>query len=562
MSAPFSVIMNMSLVAKPFAILEKNGDLTLCSDMPQRFGGPDPCPTRLSFASEKEDEERSEDEENEDEDEDYSYKKLHRRFIASPNRSPDGTVISVELAGLDPEQPRLAALASEVLATAWSIFKISRTEAFKRDFDRIVMRGSCNGVNVLPHYFSSSEPIEGVLLALNLVALAGFVMLTTKLYKMYAAGMLKRVDGRPDMERHYRVILSFSSVMHLTAFFLLGVAGIFVDQLFIGRIRLVARHVMVYEIVFLFLISLTVPWLWIGLTSTRREHRLGMIIFFGITLGFVAIWGSMFGSSIYRFMFFTWPFFSVMSVFTCVLLVALVVLAVFVFLSFGLGLPEYLQTPIPEHPADKVPWMIEANVKKSDRFADEQPDSVHRTLSHKADNSVESMFSLTTSPGHTRGPLRVVSVQEEMPPIPLPAAPSPVLTVPTPTIATSRRRSDDVEPAFPPGLGSQSRGEDTTRLTVPKSRWSSTTVATEVPSTPDDDVSRRSPTKRAANLSRWSASTTATTTTNTSGERLSESEIPPVPELPQLPPFPEMPRLPQVVELVKPLPVVPKKNII
>lgn len=42
--------------------------------------------------------------------------------------------------------------------------------------------------------------------------------------------------------------------MHLAAFFLITVAGLFIDQLFIGRIRTVAKHLVAYEVVFLLLI--------------------------------------------------------------------------------------------------------------------------------------------------------------------------------------------------------------------------------------------------------------------------------------------------------------------
>lgn len=49
-SAFDSVVSNMTLTPRPFAILEKNGDLTLCTDIPQRFGGPDAC-IRRSFKS-------------------------------------------------------------------------------------------------------------------------------------------------------------------------------------------------------------------------------------------------------------------------------------------------------------------------------------------------------------------------------------------------------------------------------------------------------------------------------------------------------------------------------
>ncbi|KAG8825630.1 hypothetical protein FRC19_010962 [Serendipita sp. 401] len=249
-----------------------------------------------------------------------------------------------------------------------------------------------------------------------------------------------------------------------------------------------------------------------------------------------------------------------MSVSTCIMLVILIILSVLVFLNFGLGLPEYLHTPIPEHPADKVPWMIEAGNEKPELFVDSPVNTTSRTLSHKYDDSFDSKLSLATSPGQTRDFPNMESIQEPMPSIPLPATPTPVLVLSTEAVGS--RRSEESEPVFPPGLGASPRGSpkgSSRRLPVPKSRWSTTTVGTEAPPTPSD-VSRHSSTKKVGNASRWSTSTTATTTTNTSG--LSEADIPPVPEMPQLPPVLEMPRLPQVAELVRPLPALPKKNII
>jgi hypothetical protein len=43
-----AIVSNTTLTPEPFAILEQDGDITLCTNIPQRFGGPDPC-TRVSF---------------------------------------------------------------------------------------------------------------------------------------------------------------------------------------------------------------------------------------------------------------------------------------------------------------------------------------------------------------------------------------------------------------------------------------------------------------------------------------------------------------------------------
>lgn len=47
-----SVVLDTRLVPRPFAMVESNGDLTLCAGIPLRFGGSDPC-ERLSFDSKR-----------------------------------------------------------------------------------------------------------------------------------------------------------------------------------------------------------------------------------------------------------------------------------------------------------------------------------------------------------------------------------------------------------------------------------------------------------------------------------------------------------------------------
>jgi hypothetical protein len=66
-----------------------------------------------------------------------------------------------------------------------------------------------------------------------------------------------------------------------------------------------------------------------------------MVVFFILSVVFLAIWGVMFRSDIYRFMFFTWPFFATTSITACLLLITVMGLSVYAFFNFGLGFPEY-----------------------------------------------------------------------------------------------------------------------------------------------------------------------------------------------------------------------------
>jgi hypothetical protein len=53
-----------------------------------------------------------------------------------------------------------AALASECLATAWSLYKVAKIKSFENDFNRLTINGACDGVNVLPQYFGYRQAIE------------------------------------------------------------------------------------------------------------------------------------------------------------------------------------------------------------------------------------------------------------------------------------------------------------------------------------------------------------------------------------------------------------------
>lgn len=566
-----AVVSDLVLTPKPFAILENNGDVTLCTKIPQRFGGPDPC-ERLSFngsssparvaiitprftaSLELKNGRISPDEiglqgleEEQPNEIDVSPECLSTFpwvFDVTHNATREDIVsvlfqcwlLAVSFAAIFKESiPHVAtALASETLATVWSAYKVARTESFKVDFARIVT-GTC-GVNVLPHYFGYREALEATIMVLNILALLGFLFLSWQLYKEYAPRMLKRVDSRPDMERLYRVMLSLSTVIHLAAFFLVTVSGLFIDQLFVGRIRLLAEHVTIYEVIFILLIAFTVPWVIVGLISTRNESRRGMVFFFIISLAFLAVWGTMFASQIYRFMFFTWSFFATASIFACLLLVTVVCLSVYAFLNFGLGLPEYFQRPMTPHPADKVSWMIEAGIdlelskSRGNMRMETMPGELTPPVSNYQFRRISlpcgSIYPLDTSPSQPAVDAESHSNSAQS------RLAKPIATNLTlPTSANNSNGSLYVSPRMPPGLTVPRRKPLPPvmgRLLVPPSRWSATTANSD-PSTPAP-ISATG-VHLPNNQSRWSSSTTATNTTSTSGGRL--EELPPVPALPR-----------------------------
>jgi hypothetical protein len=60
-----------------------------------------------------------------------------------------------------------------------------------------------------------------------------------------------------------------STVIHLAAFFLLIVSFLFIDQLFLGRIRWVADHVTIYEVLFMLIVAVRQPLGFYNATDAR-----------------------------------------------------------------------------------------------------------------------------------------------------------------------------------------------------------------------------------------------------------------------------------------------------
>lgn len=83
------VVSNTTLITRPFSLLESNGDLSLCADIPQRFGGPDTCIRRSFDGSTSRDSKRP----------------VARRITATAELDENNAITEVDLTGVDPAQP-------------------------------------------------------------------------------------------------------------------------------------------------------------------------------------------------------------------------------------------------------------------------------------------------------------------------------------------------------------------------------------------------------------------------------------------------------------------------
>ncbi|KAJ7693611.1 hypothetical protein B0H17DRAFT_1168805 [Mycena rosella] len=239
----------------------------------------------------------------------------------------------------------IASLLTHMLATGWSGFQIWHTADFHANFNKYITQGACHGVGVpslLPNYWTARAHAEIPTLALNVVALLISCVLTWKLVKLFGWQTFKRVGASLAINRVYKLVLVLSITLQLSLFFMGVTVSLFLDQLFNGLVGQHAWYSMLYKVMFIITAMLLIPWLMMGWFSVRRELRLGMIAFLGLSILYLAGWGVMFLSTTFRWTFLTWSFFSIMSSASVFLTLTSFLLGVICRYNFGKGLLRYL----------------------------------------------------------------------------------------------------------------------------------------------------------------------------------------------------------------------------
>ncbi|KAJ7462796.1 hypothetical protein B0H11DRAFT_1734961 [Mycena galericulata] len=237
----------------------------------------------------------------------------------------------------------IASLLTHVLATAWSGYQIYHTANFRQDFDNLITHGACDGApSLLPTYWEDRARAEIPTLALNAAALVISCVLTWKLVKLFGWQTFKRVGASLTINRIYKLVLVLSITLQLSLFFMGATVSLFLDQLFNGWVGHLAWYSMLYKVMFIITAVLLIPWLMAGWFSVRRELRLGMIAFLGLSLLYLAGWGVMFLSTTFRWTFVTWDFFAIVATASVFLTLLSFILGIVCRYNFGKGLLRYL----------------------------------------------------------------------------------------------------------------------------------------------------------------------------------------------------------------------------
>lgn len=237
----------------------------------------------------------------------------------------------------------VSALVTHVLSTIWSIFQISRTHQYGGLYKSLVVNDACGGINVLSGFWMKRLSLFIPIFALNAAASIITLFVSYKLFHVYAHQTFKRVGWLDSMNRLYSLILTFSVALQLSAFFVICSSALMVDALFNSVFVRYVVNKTAYRIVFIHICVWTLPWVFIGWSSFRREHRLWTVMFFIMGTAMVGAWVSIFPTTFFAKKFAVFPFFATITITSFCTLVVTLLLGAICRLNFGKGLPQYLE---------------------------------------------------------------------------------------------------------------------------------------------------------------------------------------------------------------------------
>lgn len=241
----------------------------------------------------------------------------------------------------------LASLLTHMLATAWSGFLIGTNANFRTNFSRLTTQGTCKPINLIPWFWKPRSNLLTASLALNVAALVIATVLSWQLTKAFGWMTFKRIGASRQINRQYRVVLFLSIAIQLGLFFIVASIGLWIDQLYNGAIARLTSNISINKAVLIVVLLLLFPWLITGWFSARREWKIPMWIFLGLSFGYLVGWASMFALATFRWTFMQWYFFGVMTCASVFLTMTALVVGGVCLLGFGEGLPRYLNPDQP-----------------------------------------------------------------------------------------------------------------------------------------------------------------------------------------------------------------------
>jgi len=208
--------------------------------------------------------------------------------------------------------------------------------------EMIFQSGTPCSTDIFPTYFSTRISYEIPDLILNCTALIIACYLSWTLLQDYNAQSFKCVGAPEHINRINKFFMAVLACLQLEAFVLVTAMGLWIDVLMNTAIAELSLHTPAYKALIILTTIFLVPWVTMGWYAIRREIKMLMVIFLGITFLIIVGWSVMFYSIVYRWTFMQWPYFGCFTVASLVLVIATMVLGTVCRLNFGKGLAQYL----------------------------------------------------------------------------------------------------------------------------------------------------------------------------------------------------------------------------
>ena len=271
---------------------------------------------------------------------------------------------------------------AHILSAGWASSRILHTQALTKMYNTVFVgrTGLCGDHDLLGTWWDLRLKHTIPLVVFNVVAMLVLGYLTWRLFNVYQNQTFSRVGASPAVHRMYKLLLCFSVLLQLTAFFSLASSSLWISRATSPTFMQFAKHWKIYTAMFAIFMLLLLPWVVLGWRCIRKECRVRSVIFFVISSILLVISSVMFASGVYRTIFARWSFFATLTVTSFVLLILTTALGVLCRLNFGKGLAEYLDvsaaldganfTPVrfdhhPEHKGAREDIMRDTEVKEN-----------------------------------------------------------------------------------------------------------------------------------------------------------------------------------------------------
>ncbi|KAH7882157.1 hypothetical protein F5I97DRAFT_1989830 [Phlebopus sp. FC_14] len=233
----------------------------------------------------------------------------------------------------------IVVLGSHAVNTAWAGFRLYTDIQAKRIYEQVIVDDACAGTSILGTW--NRDLVRYVLMGVNGGVLLCMMFLVYKLVKMYSKETVGSIGSSALVNRVLKLTLWMNVCIQFASFFAVTFAAIWYNKRKTDIIESYAKDTLC-DVAFYVVAVVSLPWLWLGTYSVRRENRALFLVFTLISLVLLVVSGLWFGDALFLYELSDWPFLAAVTILADSFLLATCVLALTCRVHFGLGLAHFL----------------------------------------------------------------------------------------------------------------------------------------------------------------------------------------------------------------------------